>query len=297
MSQWETKPPSHPSERTKSALRMLFSCAFLLFQGKTDLSKLICLKYLVNEKHTAEVPFACMAILNTCDFLQYCLHQNPGWRILFLSPRRTDTVWIKLHQLHGSVRMPFPIKSVNAFCFGGVDVLGQKCSTYVCVACDSFMHEWLWTYTVPPITYAPSAQLSRGEAASGLSRHAWLCDNLWGGGLSAWEDILWMLLCALGETCCLWYHGFKFCTLFSYRASSVTSVFGKDWWWGLCGTLGIKCVNCALIRWQRGKHQVKNVWSWHAGSLVQWDRASKQMKYDEFWPFTLSTLFDSQNQI
>lgn len=117
------------------------------------------------------------------------------------------------------------------------------------------------------------------------------------GGLSAWEDILWMLLCALGETCCLWYHGFKFCTLFSYRASSVTRMFGKDWWWGLCGTLGIKCVNCALIRWQRGKHQVKNVWSWHADSLVQWDRASKQMKYDEFWPFTLSTLFDSQNQI
>jgi len=35
-----------------------------VFQRNTQISGLICLKYLVNEKHTAEVQFACTAMVS-----------------------------------------------------------------------------------------------------------------------------------------------------------------------------------------------------------------------------------------
>ena len=71
--------------------------------------------------------------------------------------------------------------------------------------------------------------------------------------------MLGVILCALGETCYLRYLWSKFRNHFRIVQVQRPKYIGKDWWWGLHVLLGIKCVNCALIRWQRGKHQVKNI--------------------------------------
>lgn len=228
------------------------------------------------KKHTAEEQFTCMAILNTCGSMQ---QQSPGWRMLFLSPQRSEAVWIKLHGLHGSVRMPFPIKSVNAFCFSNVDMWSQKCSTCACVAGDSFMHQWLQTHTrfhgslVFPVCSCPGERLP--------------FDNLLGlGFVCMGRHPLDGPLC-LGGNLVLLMPRVQILHLFSYHASSVTSIFG------LCGPLGVKCVNCALIKCQRGKHQVKNLKSWRAGSQVQWDRRSmRNFGHSHFQHYlTLKTRF------
>lgn len=67
-------PPQHQSEMLgrhlaqQKALTLNCECYSatysFVFQCNTELSRLICLKYLVNEKYTAEVQFTCMAILS-----------------------------------------------------------------------------------------------------------------------------------------------------------------------------------------------------------------------------------------
>lgn len=109
----------------------------------SNIIRIIGLKYLSNGKIHCWTAIHLHGNTFMYSFLWYCLNQNPGWRILFFSPQRSATVWNKLQQLHEGVRTPFPIKSVNVFCFCYVNISSQKCSTYVYMASDSYMHEWL----------------------------------------------------------------------------------------------------------------------------------------------------------
>lgn len=82
--------------------------------------------------------FTCMAVhLWTAAYYITCI------KILAEGFCFSTTVCTKVHYLHEGVRMPFPIKSVNVFCFCYVNISSQKCSTYVYMAFDSSMHEWL----------------------------------------------------------------------------------------------------------------------------------------------------------
>lgn len=62
---WETQPPPLAQQKALTLNCECFSAMrSFVFQHNTELSRLICLKYLVNEKYAPEVQFTCIAILS-----------------------------------------------------------------------------------------------------------------------------------------------------------------------------------------------------------------------------------------